>query len=79
LTLLALVVAIVVVVVANVGAGDGPRAQVIRALSVAGVLGFALNDSGLASAITLVWVAVPLISRATRPPRVSRVSRAVLP
>lgn len=78
LTMLALVVALVALVFANLRAGDGPHAPAIRALSVAGVLGFFLNDSGLAAAITLVWVAVPLISAATRPPSVSRVARRVL-
>lgn len=79
LTILGLVVAVAVLVLANLSAGDGPHAPLIKALSVAGVLGFALNDSGLAAAVTLVWVAVPLVSAATRPPEVSRVGRGVLP
>lgn len=78
LTVLALLVALVVLVWANMTAGEAPLSRTIRALSVAGVLGFLLNDSGLASAITLVWVAVPLVSAATRPPSVSRVRRSVL-
>lgn len=79
LTVLGLVVALVALVYANLSAGDGPQARVIHALSLAGVVGFLLNDSGLAAVVTLVWVAVPLISAATRPPQVSRVHRAVLP
>ena len=79
LTVLGLVVALVALVYANLSAGDGPQARVIHALSLAGVVGFLLNDSGLAAVVTLVWVAVPLISAATRPPPVSRVRRAVLP
>ena len=78
LTILGLLVALAALVAANLRAGDGPTAKPIHALSVAGVLGFALNDSGLAAAVTLVWVAVPLISAATRPPQVSRVARRVL-